>query len=130
MVGVSCLNLIKRIKRNNVVKHFRISKTVMIICFSRCYVFNYCRVEQNTSKETHARNKPEVIRINDFSANFIRCRLLYVPLFRQICNNFSYRLKKRNIKINKCSELTIASYQMSIIWNNGKNHRWQLLIRN
>lgn len=91
-------------------KHFRTSTTIMIICFSRCYVFNYCRVEQNTSNETRARNKPEVIRINDFSTNFTRCRLLYVPLFRHtMCNHFFYILNKEIYKLKFCIDHRIIS---------------------
>lgn len=68
----------------------------MIICFSRCYVFNYCRVEQNTSNETRARNKPEVIRINDFSKILHVAGCCMYPFLDIQCVtiSFTYLIKK------------------------------------
>lgn len=54
---------------------------------------------KSVKNKIYARNKPEVVRINGFSANCTPCTQLYVPLFRHsICNHFSYNLKKEILK--------------------------------
>lgn len=83
----------------------------MIICFYRCYVFNYCRVEQNTSNETHARNKPEVIRINDFSKilHVEGCCMYPFLDMHTMCNHFFYILNKEIYKLKFCIDHRIIS---------------------